>query len=465
MATTVTNPDKLKFLDITGLTALVEKIKTLVNGAIDSSKVESMTYDSENRTFKVTQQGDTYVTSDAIPVASGGAAGLMSSEQLATLNDVKSNKIDKVALRIDSKQDATLFSSSTINGEKVTVIDYTTDLANEQTKNQAPTAGAVNTALSKKLDIVDYETEKETFATKTEVSEQFTELEESIANDYYTKTEVDGIKSDLNTAIGNKLDSSEFNTFKNGYDSAHEALTNNVSGLSQTLTSLTTFTGTINADKSANVYNKTEVDEALASLETKILGGDRDQINDTYETLKGIADWITNDATGATGLANQVAANSSAIETNKSDISNLKTTVGDSDNGLVKDVADLKTTVGDSNSGLVKAVADLANKDTEIENDIADLGTAIGTETTGLTGRVASLETGAESLGNRLTTLEQDKDSYATKSDAVGSFGVFKRNATSGNLELEVINVNGDALTPITFEVFTEADINALFED
>lgn len=464
MATTVTNPDKLKFLDITGLTALVEKIKTLVNDAIDSSKVESMTYDSENRTFKVTQQGDTYVTSDAIPVASGGAAGLMSSEQLATLNDVKSNKIDKVALRIDGAQDATLFSSSTINGEKVTVIDYTTDLANEQTKNQAPTAGAVNTALSAKLDTETYNTDKATFATKTEVSEQFTDLEESIANDYYTKTEVDDIKSDLNTAIGNKLDSSEFNTFKNGYDSAHEALTNDISDLSDTLTSLTTFTGTINGTEATNVYNKTEVDEALASLETKILGGDRDQINDTYETLKGIADWITNDATGATGLASQVETNRTNIESNKTDIDALKTTVGDSTKGLVKDVADLKTTVGDSTTGLVKAVADLATKDSEIEGDIDDLTTAIGTETTGLTGRVASLETGTESLGNRLTTLEQDKDSYATKSDAVGSFGNFTRN-DAGNLELEVINVNGDALTPITFEVFTEADINALFED
>ena len=42
----------------------------------------------------------------------------------------------------------------------------------------------------------------------------------------------------------------------------------------------------------------------------------------------------------------------------QSDISTLKTLVGDADSGLVKDVADLKTTVGDSNSGLVKAVTD-----------------------------------------------------------------------------------------------------------
>ena len=41
------------------------------------------------------------------------------------------------------------------------------------------------------------------------------------------------------------------------------------------------------------------------------------------------------------------------------DISALKTTVGDSSKGLVKDTADLKTAVGDNSSGLVKKANDL----------------------------------------------------------------------------------------------------------
>lgn len=50
------------------------------------------------------------------------------------------------------------------------------------------------------------------------------------------------------------------------------------------------------------------------------------------------------------------------------DISALKTTVGDANGGLVKDTSALKTTVGDATSGLVK--------------DVADIETAIGDEST-----------------------------------------------------------------------------------
>jgi len=70
------------------------------------------------------------------------------------------------------------------------------------------------------------------------------------------------------------------------------------------------------------------------------------------------------------------------------DISTLKTTVGDSSKGLVKDTADLKTAVGDNSSGLVKK----AN----------DLETAIGDEDTSGTilYRIKQLETAANSGGD-----------------------------------------------------------------
>ena len=62
------------------------------------------------------------------------------------------------------------------------------------------------------------------------------------------------------------------------------------------------------------------------------------------------------------------------------DITALKTTVGDNTKGLVKDTADLKTAVGDNSSGLVKK----AN----------DLETAIGDEDTAssILGRIKKLE-------------------------------------------------------------------------
>ncbi len=68
------------------------------------------------------------------------------------------------------------------------------------------------------------------------------------------------------------------------------------------------------------------------------------------------------------------------------DITALKTTVGDSTKGLVKDTADLKTAVGDVDSGITKSVAGLetavGGADSGLTKDVADLKTAIGDEST-----------------------------------------------------------------------------------
>lgn len=63
--------------------------------------------------------------------------------------------------------------------------------------------------------------------------------------------------------------------------------------------------------------------------------------------------------TAALAEANaQIMTSVSAMDLN---ITELDTTVGDNNSGLVKDVAGLKTTVGDSNSGLVKDVSEIKN--------------------------------------------------------------------------------------------------------
>lgn len=82
-------------------------------------------------------------------------------------------------------------------------------------------------------------------------------------------------------------------------------------------------------------------------------------------------------------LFNKVKSLDAAVSTDTTDVTALKTTVGDSNSGLVKDTAALKTTVGDAGSGLVKDVA--ANK------------TAIGTEETegSILYRIKALETAA----------------------------------------------------------------------
>lgn len=144
-------------------------------------------------------------------------------------------------------------------------------------------------------------------------------------------------------------------------------------------------------------YKKTEADaatkKACDDLYNKILGKtDADTtINEAYDTLKEVADWIdqhgdvaagfTTDITALkkavgdenSGLVKGLAEAKAAIASNDTDISNLQTAVkalqdavGDATKGLTKTVTDqgkriaaLEGTVGDASSGLVKDVEDL----------------------------------------------------------------------------------------------------------
>ena len=87
----------------------------------------------------------------------------------------------------------------------------------------------------------------------------------------------------------------------------------------------------------------------------------------------------------------------------ESDVSTLKTAVGNQNSGLVKDVADntsdissLETTVGNSSSGLVKSVADNTS-------DISSLESTIGNASAGLVKDVAD-------NANNIDSLESDMD-------------------------------------------------------
>lgn len=81
--------------------------------------------------------------------------------------------------------------------------------------------------------------------------------------------------------------------------------------------------------------------------------------------VKRVTDLENNSSAGAvTQLEQLVGTRGDGTQQNPStglvaDVEDLQDTVGDSTGGLVKDVEDLKDTVGDSTDGLVKDVADL----------------------------------------------------------------------------------------------------------
>ena len=134
-------------------------------------------------------------------------------------------------------------------------------------------------------------------------------------------------------------------------------------------------------------------------------------INEAYDTLKEVADYLSGDGGAAATLAALASTVGDANGGLVKDTADLKTTVGDSTSGLVKDVADnasaigaLETTVGDTNGGLVKDVADNASAIDTLETtvgdstsglvkDVADLKTTVGDNTAGLVKDVADLKT------------------------------------------------------------------------
>lgn len=465
MATTVTNPEKFKYLDYIGLQTLVNKIKGLIDASNSAAAVEKVTYDASTNTFKLTQ-GTTDITSDAIAVVSESNNGLMTPDQLKTLTDVNTNKVQRICVSVDGSQIAnTLRYDETKANDKLAIIDYTTKLGelDDATKKQAPTAEAVKNALDTKVNTEDYNKDKATFALEASVKQRF----EDLPNTYYTEDEIDTKIAAINKTITDgdelKVNNSDFETYKGEQTTKHEAQDAAIKNLQD-------FVG-VAGKTSTNVYNKSEVDDAIADVKSDILGGEITQALKDYDTIKEIAEWITSDETGAAGLAAQVATNTKDIATNKANIEAndkdiaslqqkdveftnsiaqleaadvtlgnrvgaLETTVGDANSGLVQDVANLKTTVGDANSGLVKSVADLAAADEAI------------------VGRLNVIEgTGDGSIKKAIETIE---------GKAVGELGEVTL-ATDGKYKMDVKSVSGTVLQTVVFETFTTAEIEALF--
>ena len=448
MATTVTNPDKFKFLDYIGLQELVNKIKGLINDSKAATSVEKVEYDAATRKFTLTQ-GDTTIVSDPIAEVSSTNSGLMTSAQLATLEDVNANKVQSICVSVDGSNVANTlrYDNSTAN-EKLAIIDYTTQLGSltDVTRKQAPTAGAVKDALDTKVDNETYTADKATFALEASVQERFNALPDT----YYTEDEIDTKVDAINKAIADgdelKVNVTDFNTYKGEQEAKDE--TQNAA-----IKDLQDFVG-VAGKTSTNVYNKSEVDSAISGVKSEILGGDITQALKDYDTIKEIAEWITSDTTGAAGLANQVATNTADIATNKSNIEKN-----------AADIEDLKT----KDLAIDDEIADLKEADNALDLRVDALEGTVGNATAGLVKDVADLKAADEGLDARLDVIEGTGEGSikhaiaTTETKAVGSLGEITLAADGKNYEMEVKSVSGAKLQTVVFETFTTADIEALF--
>ena len=177
-------------------------------------------------------------------------------------------------------------------------------------------------------------------------------------------------------------------------------------------------------------YNKTEVDTKISDAKTE-LQGSIDGVSgrvDTLETTVGNAD---------SGLAKDVATLKTDMATAKSDISTLKTTVGNAESGLVKAVNDNTTAIETLNGAenvegsVKKAVKDASDAINNSINDITKDGglidTKIGTHNTDANAHADLFAAKQNKVFQKSLTVESASFSAAGVSDPgnfVGSFTI-----------------------------------------
>ena len=237
-------------------------------------------------------------------------------------------------------------------------------------------------------------------------------LETSITNLTTTvnenKTEIEGKVSDLTGVVnGHTTDIA-----KNASD-----ITTLNGRVSQSVTNLETRIGAVNTrvdgllgeDRPEEGAAPTirEIAEDAASKKVNAIV---DNAPESFDTLKEIADWITNDETGAASLSATVGEHTQEINTLKGSVSTLRTDVNNND----IDIKALQDADVELDRRLDIAEGQLALVDGKIEaaeeaakTHATNLDTAMGQRVGLVEGRATTLEASVQSHGERLGAVEQ----------------------------------------------------------
>lgn len=344
--------------------------------------VASISWDAENNKLKY----------ETVSVAT--SEGL---EELQNLVAGINTRLGAAETDIDNLQAAieTLNGENTVDGSVAkavkTAIDAEVIARDAAIKVEADRAKKAEGALSDRID--DYETNKETFALKSDVNGlsstvsgidgRLTTAEGKITTAEENITTIQGNITDINSSLSNKLD-------KGAYDKAISDLQGEVDAVEDRATAVEGKVNTLVGEDS----NKSVREITQAEIAAQLVGG-----GTSFDTLQEIAAWLKDHPEDVGEMNEKINANTDAIT-----LLNNAETVEGSVAHAVKQEADRAKGVENGLSSRIKTIED----DYLVAQDKADLEKSISDETS----RAEGIESG---LNTRLQTVEGYFDNGVAK--------------------------------------------------
>ena len=353
-------------------------VEKLGNGNV----VASISWDAENNKLKY--ETASVATSEGLEELQNLVAGI-------------NTRLGAAETDIDNLQAAikTLNGENTVDGSVAkavkTAIDAEVIARDAAIKVEADRAKKAEGALSDRID--DYETHKETFALKSDVTGlsstvsgidgRLTTAEGKITTAEENITTIQGNITDINSSLSNKLD-------KGAYDKAISDLQGEVDAVEDRATAVEGKVNTLVGEDS----NKSVREITQAEIAAQLAGG-----GTSFDTLQEIAAWLKDHPEDVGEMNEKINANTDAIA-----LLNNAETVEGSVAHAVKQEADRAKGVENGLSSRIKTIED----DYLVAQDKADLEKSISDETS----RAEGIESG---LNTRLQTVEGYFDNGVAK--------------------------------------------------
>lgn len=467
--------NSLKFINFEGLQAFATKLKTVLTGIENAAKINE--FKAEAGADKVTislTQGES-AKSVNIELAGNDKAGLMTAAEKTKLEGIAAgaqvNVIEGVVVRAEGDTDSAIEMTQIV--DKKIIIDNLGEIA-----ATAPAAGSNAAQKDAKMAPTAKAVRDYVATVESSLDGKISNLADVVgdANDGLVKdlADLNGTVSGHTTRIG-ALETT-VNDADNGLVKKVADLETAIGGTGETsvsnrLDALETFQNTTvpgtyltKTDAESTYLTKTDasntyitpgaVDTKIDAAKKEILLGDATgEINQAYDTLKEVADWIASndDATDAGGIMAQLNDHNTRLGTAETNITNLKTTVGDSESGLVKDVATLKSTAATKSELNTALEAYYKKTETYSKTEVDGLITGAGTDAKNKADQ-------ALADAKSYTDAEIDKLAYVTEVSGLNA-------KSDGSLYVTYKTATNATGVEVAFgQIAQEAEILALFD-